>query len=128
MPQRDSEADKMSDVDEGNEKVIQRSASPENVTERSPKFTHAHLLPHLQDKQIAESSIRTTIRQTGPGSTLIESQMRASKNYYSPTKVSYFKDRNYGISPVVKGVRFSRQEQCNIDDQSSHAQPTLQVM
>jgi hypothetical protein len=117
----------MSGIDEGDE-VVKKTASPENITERSPKSTHAHLLPHMQEKQIAESSIRSTFRQTGPGSTLIESQLRASKNYYSPTKVSYFKDKNYGISPVSKEIRFPKQELCDVDDHSSHSQPTLKVM
>ena len=39
----------MSDIDEdechSSERLMQ--ASPENITERSPKLTAAHLLPHL---------------------------------------------------------------------------------
>jgi len=62
--QTEANEESMSDVDEDDlVSKVTRQASPENITEKNPKFTAAQLLPHLQnDRRVVENSIRMTIK------------------------------------------------------------------
>lgn len=134
IAQTDANEESMSDVDEDDlVSKITRQASPENITEKNPKFTAAQLLPHMQnDRRVVENSIRMTFKSkqtSGPGFTLVESQnnIRSSRTrgtfYTSPqNKIS----REYFFKNDTKQTPLQRNEP-NIFQPIKDTSPVIQL-